>query len=346
MERALYEPGLGYYQQPTDRPTDAGDFLTAPETHAIFGWTIARRIEAAWEELGRPRPFNLIEYGAGSGTLALSILQGFRRHGAAELLDVVRYAPIESNPHRRADTERRFEEAGLARSLHVAPASPSAGGTSGAEAVPVAGVLIANEFLDAMPVQRVVGRGGSLQELFVAWRDGLVEVTADPSTPDLAARLADDGVELADGQVAEICLDLEPWLREVAAQLAGGYALVIDYGYDAADLYGPRHLAGTLLGYRGHRIVENPLTDPGAIDITAHVDFTALVRLAAQHGLETVSLTTQSEFLVAAGLEEELRALQSSADLTLADYTRARSGIVRMLDPRRMGRFQVLTLRR
>ena len=212
--------------------------------------------------------------------------------------------------------------------------------------MPVAGVLIANEFLDAMPVHRVVGRGGSLQELFVAWRDGFVEVTADPSTPDLAARLADDGVELAEGQVAEICLDLEPWLQGAAAQLAGGYALVIDYGYDAADLYGPRHLAGTLLGYRGHRIVENPLSDPGAIDLTAHVDFTALGRLAARQGLETVSLTTQSEFLVAAGLEEELRALQSSPDLTLADYTRARSGIVRMLDPRHMGRFRVLTLRR
>jgi SAM-dependent MidA family methyltransferase len=346
MERALYEPGLGYYQQAADRPTDAGDFLTAPETHAIFGWTVARRIEAAWADLGRPRPFHLIEYGAGSGTLALSILQGFRRHGATELLDVVRYAPIESNPHRRADTERRFEEAGLARSLHVAPASSPAGGTSGAEAVPVAGVLIANEFLDAMPVHRVVGRGGSLQELFVAWRDGFVEVTADPSTPDLAARLADDGVELAEGQVAEICLDLEPWLQGAAAQLAGGYALVIDYGYDAAELYGPRHLAGTLLGYRGHRIVENPLSDPGAIDLTAHVDFTALGRLAARQGLETVSSTTQSEFLVAAGLEEELRALQSSPDLTLADYTRARSGIVRMLDPRHMGRFRVLTLRR
>jgi SAM-dependent MidA family methyltransferase len=80
--------------------------------------------------------------------------------------------------------------------------------------------------------------------------------------------------------------------------------------------------------------------------MTAHVDFTALGRLAVRHAFETVSLTTQSEFLVGAGLEEELRALQASPDLTLADYTRARSGIVRMLDPRHMGRFRVLTLRR
>jgi SAM-dependent MidA family methyltransferase len=373
MERALYEPGLGYYAVAADRPTDAGDFLTAPETHPIFGWTVARRIEAMWSELGRPGSFSLIEYGAGSGTLGLSILDGFRRHGAADLLAAVRYEPIESNPHRLTQIERRFEEAGLAGILrvagaaHLAGAGPSAGATPGIEAVPVTGVLIANEFLDALPVHRVVVRGGHLLELFVACRDDpgraavngpaangpaagrpsageFVEVAAEPSTPLLAERLAADGVELAEGQVAEICLGLEPWLREAAARLGRGFALAIDYGFDAAELYGPRRLAGTMLGYRGHHVVENPLLDPGQIDITAHVDFSAVERIAASLGLRTVSSTTQSEFLVAAGLEDELRALQSSPDLTLADYTRARSGIVRMLDPRHMGRFRVLTL--
>jgi SAM-dependent MidA family methyltransferase len=92
--------------------------------------------------------------------------------------------------------------------------------------------------------------------------------------------------------------------------------------------------------------VENPFEDPGQVDLTAHVDFTALERLAAANGFRTVSSTTQSEFLVVAGLEAELRALQSSPDLALADYTRARSGIVRMLDPRHMGRFRVLVLER
>ena len=357
MERALYEPDLGYYRQPADRPTDLGDFLTAPETHAIFGWTVARRIEAMWDELGRPRPFAVVEFGAGSGTLALSILDGMRRHGATELLDAVRYAPIESNEHRRVDLNRRFEEAGFGTVLLPAGANASrdaAGGAGGgaagdaaegAGAAPV-GVVLANEFLDALPVHRVVSRGGRLLELFVAWRDGFVEMVAEPSTPELAARLAEDSVVLAEGQVAEICLGLREWLRGVAAHLARGYVLAIDYGYDAADLYGPRRLAGTLLGYRQHRVVENPFTAPGLVDLTAHVDFTAVARIAAGFGFRTVSLTTQSEFLVAAGLEEELRALQSSPDLTLADYTRARSGIVRMLDPRHMGKFRVLTLAR
>jgi SAM-dependent MidA family methyltransferase len=388
MERALYEPALGYYRVADDRPTDSGDFLTAPETHAIFGWTVARRIEALWAELGRPQPFALVEYGAGSGTLALSILDGFRRHGADELLAAVRYEPVESNLNRIAELRRRFDEAGLTEMLAgtrpdgVAGTVAVAGGTSGVESKPVFGVLLANEFLDALPVHRVVVRGGKLAEIFVARPNGsrgevpateptvagtpppasssrvaaaragsapaaeFVEVTADPSTPELARRLADDGVTLAEGQVAEICLGLRPWLRDAATRIDRGYLIAIDYGFEAHELYGPRRLAGTLLGYRGHRLVENPLVDPGRVDITAHVDFSAVAHLAADSGFRAVSLETQSDFLVAAGLESELQALQSSPDLTLADYTRARSGIVRLLDPRHMGRFRVLTLER
>ena len=364
MELALYEPRLGYYRQPADRPTDTGDFLTAPETHAIFGWTVARRIESMWAELGHPRPFDLIEYGAGSGTLALSILDGVRRHGAvdrnaaelpaaelpaAELLAAIRYEPVESNPNRLADLRERFEKAGLAGRLATSNSDGSARGTASNESVPVTGVILANEFLDALPVHRFVVRGGKLLELYVAWKEGFVEVAAEPSPPALAQRIAEDGLDagqLAEGQIGEISLGLGEWLRGVAARLTRGYAIVIDYGHDAAELYGPRRLAGTLLGYRGHRVMENQFDAPGQVDLTAHVDFTALEKLAAANGFRTVSSTTQSEFLVAAGLEEELRALQSSRDLTLADYTRARSGIVRMLDPRHMGRFRVLILER
>jgi SAM-dependent MidA family methyltransferase len=338
MEMALYELQLGYYRQPADRPTDAGDFLTAPETHAIFGWTVARRIEAMWEQLDRPRPFSLIEYGAGSGTLALSILGGFRRHGSTDLLEAVRYRPIESNPNRLADLRRRFDDAGL-DSLLDRNAEPHE---------PAVGVVLANEFLDALPVHRAVLRGGQLRELYIVWRDGFAEIAAKPSTPELAARLADDGVadQIAEGQIVEICLGIGPWIDDVAGRLTRGYILAIDYGYDAAELYGPRRLAGTLLGYRGHQVVDSPFADPGLTDLTAHVDFTAVAQLAALRGFSAQSLATQQEFLVAAGLESELQALQASSDLTFADYARARSGIIRMLDPRHMGRFRVLVAER
>jgi SAM-dependent MidA family methyltransferase len=275
-------------------------------------------------------------------------MDGFRRHAATELLEAILYEPVESNPNRSADLRLRFEKAGLAECL-------SAAGSPGIESVPVTGIIIANEFLDAMPVHRVVVQRGHLRELFVTWTaaSGVVpasgrfaEVAAEPSTPDLAARLAEDAVELAEGQVGEIALGLAPWLDGVSARLARGQVIAIDYGYEAAELYGPRHLAGTLLGYRGHRVESDPFADPGRADLTAHVDFTAVRSLAEARGFRTVSMATQSEFLVAAGLEAELQALQATPDLVLADYTRARSGIVRMLDPRHMGRFRVLTLAR
>jgi SAM-dependent MidA family methyltransferase len=352
MELALYEPNLGYYRQPADRPTDAGDFLTAPETHPIFGWTIARRIEEMWAELGKPDPFWVVEYGAGAGTFGLSILEGFRRHGKKSLLKAVRYRPIEANPHRVADLTRRFEDAGLKGRLSLPPPTSFAdllargAGSTGAEAV--TGVLLANEFLDALPVHRLTALDGWLLELYVTWREGFVEVEAEPSTPDLVRRLKAQHIsieQLAQGQIAEICLGLDEWLAEAAAALDRGYVLVIDYGAESSELYDPRrHAAGTLLGYRDHRVVEDPFGGVGLTDLTAHVDFTALRLLGERHGLRAVPLATQSEFLVAAGLEAELQALQATPDLDPGDYMRARSGIVRMLDPRHMGRFKVLTM--
>jgi SAM-dependent MidA family methyltransferase len=351
MELALYEPELGYYRRPEDRPTDAGDFLTAPETHPIFGWTVARRIEELWERMGRPEPFALIEYGAGSGTLGRSILEGMRRHGSAAF-GAVGYEPVETNPHRLASLRERFEEAGLAGKLAGGGPLPAQTPATGRGPVPIPapnqtiGIVMANEFLDALPVHRVLTRGGRLRELCVAWRDRFVQVVSEPTTPALAERLADEGVVLAEEQVAEICLGLAPWLAEVAARLECGSVVVIDYGAQAAELYGPRHMAGTLLGYRAHRVADDPFADVGLTDLTAHVGFSAVARAAGECGFSVAGLRTQSEFLVEAGLETELRALQADPATAIDDYLRARSGIVRLLDPRRMGRFRVLTLER
>jgi len=335
MELALYEPNLGYYRQAPDRPTRRGDFLTAPETHPVFGWTLARRVEEMWAGLDRPDPFSLIEFGAGSGTLALSIIEGLRRHGSG-LAEAIRYEPVETNEHAIGDLSHRFDEAGLADRLV----------THDRTVGPRTGVAVANEFLDALPVHRVVMRRGELKELYVGWREGPVLLSARPSTPKLAERLAADAVTLADGQVAEICLELEPWLAEVAGRLHRGYAIVIDYGSAATELYGPRHLAGTLLGYRAHRVALDPLANIGLTDLTTHVDFTAVERLASAAGFEPVRFETQSQFLMGAGLEQELQAIQGSPQTTIDEYLRARSAIVRLLDPRHMGRFGVLTLGR
>ncbi len=120
--------------------------------------------------------------------------------------------------------------------------------------------------------------------------------------------------------------------------------IVVDYGYPAAELYGPARRAGTLLGYRGHRVVDDPYVSVGRQDLTAHVDFTALELAAGRRGFDVLGKTSQAAFLVALGVEDLLRRVQANPATTMGDYVALRSGLVRLLDPRALGGFRVLLL--
>jgi SAM-dependent MidA family methyltransferase len=162
MERALYEPGLGYYRREAPGPGRAGDFLTAPEAHPIFGAVLGRLVEQAWDALGRPLPFTITEPGAGTGALAAGLLAGLRDSRSA-MLGGLRYRPIEVEPARVAALRARVDADGLAG--HLLDDSPPA------DAVET-GAVIANEVLDALPVHRVWRTEDGLFEGYVAWRDG------------------------------------------------------------------------------------------------------------------------------------------------------------------------------
>jgi len=337
MDRALYDPDGGYYRAEAAHPGRDGDFLTAPEAHPIFGAALARAVADAWDRLGRPEPFVFREYGAGTGTLAVAILDGL----AAERPDLaarLRYDPIEIEPRRHVAIASRLEAAG-----HEEALVPS--DRSGAPAI---GFVLANEVLDALPVHRVVIRDGRLREVLVGSRDGaFVDVEADASTPDLAARLADESIGLAEGQRAEICLAIGPWLAAAAAGLERGVLLLIDYGYPAAELYDPiRRRDGTLRAYLRHRVHDDPYIHLGRQDLTAHVDVSAVERAATAAGLEHLGTTTQAEFLVGLGTEDLLRAIQGDPATTLEDHLAVRSALMRLLDPAAMGRFRVMAFAR
>ena len=183
-----------------------------------------------------------------------------------------------------------------------------------------------------------------LHEAYVGWGEGwFEEVLAEPSTAGLAAYLQADGVELRDDQRAEVCLLAPRWIDSVAARLAeGGVVLVIDYGHDAADLYGSQRMAGTLLTYRGHEVSDDPFAALGHTDITAHVDISALERAARGAGLELIGSTTQGHFLAGLGLGELLADLGRRPDTEPLAYMEARSAVARLLDPRHLGGFRVL----
>jgi SAM-dependent MidA family methyltransferase len=328
MELALYDPDGGYYRSADARPGRGGDFLTAPELHPIFGGTLARAVEEAWETLGEPDPFVVREHGAGEGALAMAMLQS--------LPPAIRYAPVEVDERRLATLRDRLESAGLADRL-IEPAQP------------FDGVVIANEVLDALPVHRVRRRGDRLREVAVdvGDDDAFAEVEIEPTTPALATHLADEGIQLVDGQTGEICLALDDWLARVAAPLRRGLVVLIDYGYPATELYDPvRRRDGTLRAYIRHQVSDDPYRFVGRQDLTAHVDMTAVERAGHAAGLTTVGITTQAEALMGLGIETRLREIQADPATTMAEYTLLRSALMRLLDPVAMGRFRVMVFGR
>jgi SAM-dependent MidA family methyltransferase len=341
MELALYDPEAGYYTagsgagDPETGPGRGGDFLTAPEGHPIFGWAVARHLESVWDAVGRPDRFVVREHGAGTGALAVGILDGLRR-SASPLLESIRYQPIDASPARLRALHDRV--AGLDVADRLEPFDPA----------PEVGAILANELLDALPVHRVEGGGdGGLQERFVVLApDGsLTTELGPPSSPELAARLDADGVRLVPGQRAEICLEIDGWIADAAATLERGELLLIDYGLDAADLYRPER-GSTLRAYHRHRVHADPLVAIGRQDLTAHVDVTAVGRAAGAAGLTPVGRTTQAQFLAGLDAGELLVAMQTDPATDLGRYLEARAALVRMLDPRVTGGFAVLAFGR
>ena len=335
MELALYHHELGFYASGRRGPGRDADFLTAPESHPIFGWAMARQLHEAWERLGRPLRFTVRELGAGSGALAAGIVEGLEM-ADSPLRQALRYRIAERSAGRPAQVAGRLAALGAADVLE-----PDDG-------APITGAVLANEVLDALPVHRVEGRAdGGLDELFVDLdaAGALRAAAARPSTAALAARLAGEGIRLAPGQRAEICLEVDAWIATVAAGLDRGLLLLVDYGHPAAALYDPGR--GSLLrAYVRHRVHDDPFANVGRQDLTAHVDLTAVERAAAAAGLALLGSTTQAAFLAGLGAGELLASLQAAPSTTIQAYLEARSALVRMLEPGVSGRFAVLVFGR
>lgn len=322
MELALYDPEGGYYRSADARPGRAGDFLTAPELHPIFGEMLGRAVEEAWHVLGEPDPFVVQEQGAGEGALGIPLLH--------DLPVAIRYAPVEVDPRRVDASRERLRSEGLDdRLIDLDDASFD-------------GVVLANEVLDALPVHRVRRRADGLRELAVdLGPDGaFVESEIDPTTPALAERLEADTIDLADGQTAEIALGIDDWIATAVRPLRRGLALFIDYGAPATELYDPvRRRDGTLRAFVRHQLSDDPYRFVGRQDLTAHVDVTAVRRAAEAAGLTTLGITTQAEALMGLGIEERLREIQTDPATTMEDYALLRASLIRLLDPAAMGRF-------
>ena len=305
MEMALYEPGLGYYSNPGQVFGAAGDFVTAPELTPLFGATLARQVspwlkDPALAGCGQV----VLEVGGGSGMLAAQLLNALDNVGHHE----VRYLILELSAERREHQRQTLKS--------LAPGLMDRVGWLDTFPESFAGVVVANELLDAMPVQLFEWQAdaeAALQEMGVTWVDGqfawaprLADAVLTETVAALRNRLGPEGAQWHSPYRSEICPAQQAWMRTLADCMTAGVVLLLDYGFAAPEYYHPQRDQGTLMCHYRHRSHADPFLWPGLSDITAHVDFTALARAATAEGFSLVGYTSMAAFLLNAGLLDEL----------------------------------------
>ncbi len=318
MELALTEPELGYYMTRDPFGTE-GDFTTAPEISQMFGEMIGLWAVVTWEAMGSPAPFVLAELGPGRGTLMADALRAARLR--PQFVAAAHIALVESSPALRA--RQKATLAGHAPAwfdrFEDLPGGPM--------------ILIANEFFDALPVHQFVRRGGAWHERLVDLADGRFRfVTGETVGREDLPTVADDDA------IAELNEAGAALAGAIGGRLAaqGGAALAIDYGH-AMSAAGE-----TLQAVRAHDYAD-PLMDPGSADITAHVDFAALVRAARAAGAQTFGPVPQGWFLSALGILRRAERLMEGKD----DKSRTliETALKRLIAPSEMGNlFKVLAI--
>lgn len=339
MAIALYDPRIGYYRAGQDPVGAARDYQTAPHVHALFGGLIARWLSAVWTALGRPRPFTVVEMGAGAGQLAHDILCWWPAFDP-ELAEAARYLIIEPDRAHIA-RQRRMLRPARARGARVDWLQADARDLPLRQ---VMGVFLGNELLDAFPVHLVERKRERYYEVYVAWENGrLVEKLGPPTTPRLAGQLRRIAPALPAEYRTEVNLAALDWMRQIGRTLQRGAVLTIDYGYEAEEYYRPDRARGTLLCHYRHTTNEEPLQRIGQQDITTHVEFTGLMRLGRRspYDLKPSAYLDQQAFLRQLGLQTLIEEVARARLAPARRESNVRS-MSELLDPEGLGRFKVL----
>ncbi len=318
MAACLFDPQHGYYT--TREPFGAGgDFVTAPEVSQMFGELVAVRLLALWDAAGRPQAPVVAEIGPGRGTLMRDLVRTLGRL-APDIVRDGRFALIEASPRLR-EAQRTTLAATLPgfhwhETVATLPDGPL--------------LIVGNELFDALPLRQFV-------RTKAGWRERVVALGADGGLVFAAgfagidpALLPADANAAPEGAIFETAPAREALMDEISARIAGqgGGALFFDYGHLEPGL------GDTLQAVRRHEY-DDPLAHPGEADLTSHVDFAALARVARGHGL-TVALREQGGWLLDMGLLERAGALGRGKDAAAQEAIR--EAVERLAGPRQMGR--------
>lgn len=337
MNAALYDPDGGYYcRVGQNKWGREGDYRTSPERSSLFAATCARYFAQLYVELGQPEQWTIFEAGAGAGYFAAGVLQTLQRF-FPHVFAATSYVIDEVSPNSRSLAQERlqaFSDRVQFKRL--------------AEVEINLGVVFSNELLDSFPVHRVTVRDGRLQEFFVGLaHDETFEWRLGEPSPDclrsFVGYFGEFEIQPDEGQVVEVNLEIGEWLRKVAAMMHAGFVVTIDYGAAVEDLYSPMaDNNGTLRGFHRHQFVDDLLARPGEQDLTTTVNWSFVKSVGARLGLEVIDFERQDQFLLTAGLLEQLE-IESEKCESDAERLRLSTAAREMILPDGMAEhFQVL----
>lgn len=306
MQAALYDPELGYYNTQRLKIGPDGDYYTSSNVHPAFGAVLARAFVELWADASKP--LTIVELGAGTGQLGCDVLSAMRDEHLS-IFERLTYVIVETSPamlERQRDKLASFRDRVRWCELEAL------------ERAPVNAVAFSNELVDAMPVHRVRFEDGALQESYVTTSRNettrLALLWAKPSSEALSKYVEHTNVSLRDGQIIEINLDAIDWLRRISRAMQQGFLVTIDYGDRVQHLWAPGRKDGTLRSFYRHRLIDSPLERVGEQDITASVNFSALIEYGRDFGFEMVSFERQTSFLTRLGLIERIASTHRPGD--------------------------------
>jgi Uncharacterized conserved protein len=309
MQMALYDPKLGYYRSGLPKIGSDGDFVTAPELSPLFSFALARQCHEILNRLGGG---DILELGAGSGQMALDLLRALEKNNALPH----HYFILEISGELRERQQKKLQTFApkLAERVTWLTRLPEA----------LTGIILANEVVDALPVNRFCLVDNEIKEYYVGFEnESFVWITDAPSSPaffdhvqriqqtflpniPLTPQDAQPRILRCEGYsthyASEVNLQASAWLHSLSDSLVKGAILLLDYGFSDQEYYHPQRTEGTLMCHYRHRAHTDPLILVGLQDITAHVDFSLLAESALRAGLTVSGYTTQANFLIGCGI--------------------------------------------
>ncbi|MBR6026585.1 MAG: SAM-dependent methyltransferase [Neisseriaceae bacterium] len=316
MNLALYSPKYGYYSGRVEKIGIHGDFTTSPQLTDLFGKSLANQVQQILPQTAG----NLYEFGAGTGKLAVDILNALPENVCKK------YYIIELS----ADLQERQKE-------YIAKHSPQhIHKIEHLYSLPETfdGIILGNEVLDAMPCEIVEKRDDVIYRMGVKNTQQGFDWAEEKATGLLLEQALHKLPNTNETYRTEINLYAQAFVKTIAERLRRGGILWIDYGFDANEYYHPQRSMGTLIGHYQHRTIDNPFMFTGQMDLTAHVNFSDIADSSMQTGIDFIGYTNQANFLIACGITDLLAQIGDSSS---HEYIKSAAACQKLLNPHEMG---------